>query len=199
MDYGAFLAHLPGAGDIGKIIGISDIAFDPLMNIGDKAVELGSMVTMKIGDELMDKGAALLAQGGTPATWLVGLNVKIWTDVIKEASHSDLSLTGLTSTGSYAWTHPGETIDIVAHAGIETFARVTDYVGVGFLGDIVRDSAVGADFSPAQVTETGTYALQHPDVVVQEVGKAVLQVGGDIGNEVGKFMVNTDIDKIKFW
>ena len=197
MQYGDYFKHLPFGSEFAEIVGISQIAFDPDRSTLDKALELGALVTDKAGGMLMDKGAVILAAGGGPVTYLAGLNVRIWTDVIQEANNADLSWSGLQDAATYAWSNPGETIDVFAHAGIETFDKFTGYMGVGWVGDIVSDAAVGVNFSPEQVAESAAYAIQHPDVAIQEVGKAIGQVAVDVGNEVGKAVVHGILGKLK--
>lgn len=192
MKIGDFVGHVPGGGDIGKIIAISDIAFDPSRSILDKAGALGDMVTDKFAGDLM--GNPL-----NPTAYLSGLAILTWKDVIDEGAKADFSSTGMQTVANYAWTHPSETVDIFAHATVDTFAKLTDHVGFGFVGDMLHDAGANADFSPAQVADTATYALGHPDVVVQEVGKAIGEVGAGIGQAIGKAGVNAAIDFIKFW
>ncbi|WP_062385124.1 hypothetical protein [Demequina iriomotensis] len=191
-----FVSHLPLGGDIGQVFGIADIAFDPSRSVWDKGFELGSMVTHAAG------GAMMEGVPGTPMWW-GGLAVNTWTDVIDAARQADFSPGQLQDNFAYIAEDPARLVAPVAEAVVEVYGNVTDYVGVGWMGDMVAEAAQSADLSPDALRSTAEFAFSHPDAVVQSVGEAVGEVGDMIAdkvvNEGGKMLVDGAIDLIKFW
>lgn len=192
MDWRDLIGHLPRGGDFSEVIGIADIAFDPDRSGWDKGFDLGSMVTHRIGDEMM------LAAPGSPAWW-GGLAVHTWTDVVNDFRAADFSQEQFARNLDFVMANPGALVDSVGHAGIEVFDRVSGYVGVGWVGDLLTQASEGANFSPQQVADSAAYALQHPDVALQEVGTALSRIGSSLGERAVESAVSGVLDKIKFW
>lgn len=61
----------------------------------------------------------------------------------------------------------------------------TAYMSVG----LAMEAANDADFSPSGFETTWNYARENPGVVVEEIGKATIQVFGDLGKKIGSAFI----------